>query len=51
MPEPSDFTRSLEYRNRTRSDSRSYDHLGQQIADAIENNDQQALQTLLNQNK
>ena len=50
MPEPSDFTRSLEYRNRTRSDSSSYDHLTQQVADAIERNDQKALQALMNQN-
>ncbi len=50
MPEPSDFTRSLEYRNRTRSDSSSYDHLTQQVADAIERNDQKALQDLMNQN-
>ena len=51
MPDPSTFTRSLEYRNRTRSDSRSYDHLSQQVADAIERNDQKALQALMNQNK
>ena len=50
MPEPSDFTRSLEYRNITTSDSRSYDHLTQQVADAIERNDQKALQALMNQN-
>ena len=50
MPDPSNFTRSLEYRNRTRSDSRSYDHLSQQVADAIERNDQKALQALMNQN-
>ena len=51
MIEPSNFTRSYEHRNRTRSDSRSYDYLGQQIADAIERNDQTALQALMNQNK
>ena len=50
MIEPSNFTRSYEYRNRTRSDSKTYDHLTQQVADAIEKNDQKALQALMNQN-
>ena len=50
MSKPSSVKRSLEYRNRTRSDSRSYDHLTQQVADAIERNDQKALQALMNQN-
>ena len=50
MPKPSNFTRSLPYRNRTRSNSKSYDHLSQQVADAIERNDQKALQALMNQN-
>jgi len=51
MPDPSNFTRSYEHRNRTRSDSKTYDHLTQQVADAIEKNDQTALQALMNQNK
>ena len=50
MSEPSNFTRSLPYRNRTRSNSKSYDYLTQQVADAIERNDQKALQALMNQN-
>ena len=50
MPNPSNFTRSLEYRRRTRSNSKSYDYLTQQVADAIERNDQKALQALMNQN-
>ena len=50
MSKPSSFKRSLEYRRRTRSNSKSYDHLTQQVADAIERNDQKALQALMNQN-
>ena len=50
MPEPSNFTRSYAYKSRTRSNSISYDHLTQQVADAIERNDQKALQALMNQN-
>ncbi len=50
MPKPSNFTRSLPYRNRTRSNSKSYDHLSQQVADAIERNDHEALQALMKQN-
>jgi len=48
MTTPSSFKRSLEYRRRTRSKSRDYDHVSQQIANALEKNDQQALQALIN---
>jgi len=48
MTTPSSFKRSLEYRRRTRSKSPNYDHVSQQIADAVEKNDQQALQALIN---
>ena len=49
MSTPSEFKRSLEYRDRTRSNSRNFDYQTQQVINALERGDERAAQALLNQ--
>ena len=51
MSYPSEFKRSIEYMDRTRSNLKNYDYVSQEIADAIEKNDKDALLRLMNNNK